>query len=126
MSIINDQIAMSNASVNARTIQSQNPAVANIISQSQLRPVRGDRIGDLISGWWPGSTQGGDREPSMYPDNNSPFITVESTDSGHEIIKGSRNRNVTAQQAEDAEENSGGGTIGELKTTEFYVVPYGS
>ena len=101
MSIITEQMAMSNASINARTLQAQNPAVANIISQSQLRPVRGDRIGDLISGWWPGAVQGGEREASMYPDNNSPFITVESNDSGHEIIQGSRNRNVVAQQALD-------------------------
>ena len=101
MSIITEQIALSNSAINARTIQAQNPAVANIISQSQLRPVRGDRIGDLISGWWPGAVQGGEREASMYPDNNSPFITVDATDSGHEKIQNSRNRNVAAQQALD-------------------------
>ena len=93
MSIINEQIAMSNASVNARTIQGQNPSIADAISKSQLRPVKQDGISDLLSGWWPGSMQGGDREPSMYPDNNSPFVTVESTDSGHEIIKAAKNRN---------------------------------
>ena len=105
MSIINDQIALSNSAINARTIQAQNPAVANIISQSQLRPVRQDSVGDLISGWWAGMHQGGARESSMYPDNNSPFITVDATDSGHEKIQNSRNRNVAAQQALDNTSN---------------------
>jgi hypothetical protein len=92
MSILAKQIDMSNANINGRTINGQSPFVANKITQSQLRAIRPDGlVSDLVSGWWPGSTQGGDRQPSMYPDNNAPFVSVALKDNGEERIKGAKN-----------------------------------
>ena len=70
MSILDQQIKMSEAMTSGRTIEGQAGAnwVSKNVTTSQLRS--SDRESDLVSGYFPG----GDRDPYMYPDNNSVIV----------------------------------------------------
>ena len=76
MSIVADQMPMADAALNARTIAGEEGEnwVQRHLTESQLR--RSYQMQNLISGWWGGSIQGADRSPSMYPDNNMPFVAL--------------------------------------------------
>ena len=97
MSILAQQINMSKAMVNARTIVGQAGAgwVMNNLATSQLRSA--GRNSDLVSGYFPGDASfDSGRSPFMYPDNRTTFIggDVVSSSEGVESIKDSR---TTAQ-----------------------------
>ena len=77
MGILTDQMSLSNATVNARKISVEQARLSNLCSN-----------GNLLSGYWPGSTQGGDVPSRMYPDQNTSFGPVPFNEaSGQEIIK---------------------------------------
>ena len=97
MSILAQQINMSKAMVNARTIMGQAGAglVMNNLATSQLRGA--GRNSDLVSGYFPGDASfDSGRSPFMYPDNRTTFVAgdVVSSSEGVESIKDSR---TTAQ-----------------------------
>ena len=88
MSILDQQIKMSEAMTSGRTIEGQAGAnwVSKNVTTSQLRS--SDRESDLVSGFFPG----GDRDPYMYPDNRSVIMGdgIVSSAGGTENIKDSR------------------------------------
>ena len=88
MSILSQQIKMSQAIVNGETIEAHagNDWVTENITSSQKRSSNIDS--DLISGFFPG----GDRDPYMYPDNRSVIMGdgIVSSAGGTENIKDSR------------------------------------
>ena len=93
MSILAQQINMSKAMVNARTIMGQAGAgwVMNNLSTSQLRGA--GRNSDLVSGYFPGDASfDSGRSPFMYPDNRTTFVAADvvSSSEGVESIKDSR------------------------------------
>ena len=93
MSILAQQINMSKAMVNARTIMGQAGAgwVMNNLATSQLRGA--GRNSDLVSGYFPGGEGlAGGRDPFMYPDNRITFEggDVVSDYEGTENIKDSK------------------------------------
>ena len=84
MGILTDQMSLSNATVNARKISVEQARLSNLC----LSQVRSGSNGNLLSGYWPGSTQGGDVPSRMYPDQNTSFGPVPFNEaSGQEIIK---------------------------------------
>ena len=90
MSILDQQINVSRAMVNGRTIIGQKGeewALKNL-SPSQLR--YSSRDSDLVSGYFPGGEElGKGRGPFMYPDNRKTFegSDVVSNNMGIESIK---------------------------------------
>ena len=93
MSILAQQINMSKAMVNARTIMGQAGAgwVMNNLATSQLRGA--GRNSDLVSGYFPGDASfDSGRSPFMYPDNRTTFVAADvvSSSEGVESIKDSR------------------------------------
>ena len=106
MGILTDQLAMADATVNARKIagqKSENWVQSNLT----LSQVRTGTSGNLLSGYWPGSTQGGDRAPSMYPDNNNPFVSVVvKKGTGREVIKDAFEYSTKTKDKKSAEQTS--------------------
>ena len=97
MSILAQQINMSKAMVNARTIMGQAGAgwVMNNLATSQLRGA--GRNSDLVSGYFPGDASfDSGRGAFMYPDNRTTLVAADvvSSSEGVESIKDSR---TTAQ-----------------------------
>ena len=90
MSILSQQIKMSQAMISGRTIEGQAGAnwVSKNVTTSQLRS--SDRESDLVSGFFPGGE--GVRDPYMYPDNRSVIMGdgIVSSVGGVEGIKDSR------------------------------------
>ena len=88
MSILSQQIKMSQAMISGRTIEGQagDDWVSENVTTSQLRS--SDTESDLVSGYFPG----GDRDPYMYPDNRSVIMGdgIVSSAGGTENIKDSR------------------------------------
>ena len=86
MSILEQQIGMSEAMANGRSTK----WVKNV-TISQLRD--SERNSDIVSGYWPGGENlGGGRAPFMYPDNRTTFVggDVVSSSEGTESIKDSK------------------------------------
>ena len=70
MSIVTEQIEISKAVGNGRTVSAQRGQewVAANLSLSQIRS--SDKISDLVSGYWGGAANlGAGRSQHMYPDN---------------------------------------------------------
>ena len=93
MSILAQQINMSKAMVNGRTITGQKGEiwVMNNWATSQLRD--SERESDLVSGYFPGGEGlAGGRDPFMYPDNRPTLegSDVVSSSRGIESIKDSK------------------------------------
>ena len=90
MSILDQQIKMSEAMTSGRTIEGQTSDdwVSKNVTTSQLRS--SDRDSDLISGFFPGVE--GIRPPSMYPDNRSVILgeNIVNSSGGTESIRDSR------------------------------------
>jgi len=90
MSILDQQIKMSQAMISGRTIEGQagDDWVSKNVTTSQLRS--SDTESDLVSGFFPGSEGG--RDPYMYPDNRSVIMGdgIVSSAGGIESIKDSR------------------------------------
>ena len=90
MSILSEQIKMSQAMISGRTIEGQAGAnwVSKNVTTSQLRS--SDTESDLVSGFFPGGE--GVRDPYMYPDNRSVIRGdgIVSSVGGVEGIKDSR------------------------------------
>ena len=90
MSILDQQIKMSEAMTSGRTIEGQAGAnwVSKNVTTSQLRS--SDTESDLVSGFFPGGE--GVRAPYMYPDNSSVIMGagIVSSAGGTESIKDSR------------------------------------
>ena len=88
MSILDQQIKMSEAMTSGRTIEGQTSDdwVSKNVTTSQLRS--SNRESDLVSGFFPG----GDRDPYMYPDNRSVIMGdgIVSSVGGSESIQNSR------------------------------------
>ena len=89
MSILDQQIKMSQAMISGRTIEGQAGAnwVSKNVTTSQLRS--SDTESDLVSGFFPGGE--GVRDPYMYPDNRSVIMGdgIVSIVDGSESIQNS-------------------------------------
>jgi len=103
MGILTDQMTLSNATVNARKISIEKSRFSNLaVSQVRL-----GTDGNLLSGYWPGSVQGGDRSPRMYPNNSDPFVSVVVKEgTGREVIKDAFEHSTNTKDKKSAEQTS--------------------
>ena len=89
MSIVTEQIEISKAVGNGRTVSAQRGQewVAANLSLSQIRS--SDKISDLVSGYWGGAANlGAGRSQHMYPDNREFWgnAVVKADEYGQEEI----------------------------------------
>ena len=84
MGILTDQMALSDAAVNAEKITIETAADGTLT----LSQIRSGPNGNLLSGYWPGRIEGGTEIPRMYPDNSTVYVSVAHNEStGREKIK---------------------------------------
>ena len=96
-------MALSDAAVNAKKI-TIDAAGDGTLSLSQIRS---GPNGNLLSGYWPGSVQGGDRSPRMYPNNSDPFVSVVVKEgTGREVIKDAFEHSTNTKDKKSAEQTS--------------------
>jgi len=85
MSIVTQQMRLSNRAVNGRDID-----IGEMFGNEHAVTLSQQRLSDeskKTSGYYAGSIQGGsDNRRNLYPDNNTPFITVNTNYKGFEII----------------------------------------
>ena len=109
-SIITDQIEISKAVGNGRTISAQRGQewAASHLNLSQIR--NSDKISDLISGYWSGAGNlGAGRSEHMYPDNR-PFWgdgVVNANDFGQEEIGKVQQLDRTDWKFDDTQSETG-------------------
>jgi len=110
MSIVTEQIEISKAVGNGRTVSAQmgQEWVAANLGLSQIRA--SDKISDLVSGYWSGAGNlGAGRSEHMYPDNRAFWANgvVNSDEWGHEEIGYSQQVDRTDWKFKDTQSEVG-------------------
>jgi len=108
--ILIDQIAISKAVANGRTVKAQmgETWALNNLHPSQMR--YSDKISDLVSGYWPGAENlGAGRSQHMYPDNREFWDNgvVNSDENGREEIGFSQQADRTDWKFRDTQSETG-------------------
>ena len=109
-SIITDQIEISKAVGNGRTVSAQRGQewAASHLNLSQIR--NSDKISDLVSGYWSGAANlGAGRSQHMYPDNREFWANgvVNSDEWGQEEIGYSQQADRTDWKFRDTQSETG-------------------